>query len=253
MSSVAVVVLIDAEASARGWASRRLAFGRFALRGTPGLGFFKVLGSGRGGGFRPSPSATHGGLMCVFDDADSAERFVSESALMADYRAHAREMVSLRLQAYSSRGSWSGVNAFPAVAERDPTQPVAALTRASIHPLKAARFWRHAAPSEDSLLAAPGCLLAAGLGEAPFIRQATFTVWESEAAMDAYARNGAHMAAIKAARDGAFFTEDMFVRFVPFAAEGSWKGQDFTGSLLASVPETRSGDTDTAWPHAASS
>ncbi|MBT8446756.1 MAG: spheroidene monooxygenase [Gammaproteobacteria bacterium] len=251
MSTVAVVVLIDAESSARGWAARRLALGRYVLRGTPGLTFLKVLGSGRDGGFRLKPSATHGGLMCAFEDAGSAERFVRDSPVMTDYRRHARELLTVRLQAYASRGRWSGVNAFPAVTEPDPSQPVAALTRASIHPLKAWKFWRHAAPSEDALHAAPGCLLAAGLGEAPFLRQATFTIWENEATMDAYARDGAHLAAIQAARGGRYFTEDMFVRFVPFAVEGSWHGRDYVGTCLDTVPETRSSERQ--WPQAASS
>ena len=43
--------------------------------------------------------------------------------------------------------------------------------------------------------------------------------------MDAYARSGAHLAAIKAAMQGDYFSESMFVRFQPFDADGSWKGK----------------------------
>ena len=66
---------------------------------------------------------------------------------------------------------------------------------------------------------------SAGVGEAPILRQATFTIWESQAAMDSYARSGAHLAAIKAAMQGNYFSESMFVRFQPFDAEGTWKGK----------------------------
>jgi spheroidene monooxygenase len=98
------------------------------------------------------------------------------------------------------------------------------LTRASIHPLRALAFWRKAPPAEASLAQAPGCLLAAGLGEAPVLRQATFSIWDSVAAMDAYARSGAHLAAIQAAHREGYFSESMFVRFVPLAMQGRWKG-----------------------------
>jgi hypothetical protein len=70
-----------------------------------------------------------------------------------------------------------------------------------------------------------GCLISAGVGEAPILRQATFTIWESQAAMDAYARSGAHLAAIKSAMQGQYFSESMFVRFQPFDATGTWKGR----------------------------
>ena len=102
---------------------------------------------------------------------------------------------------------------------------MAALTRASIRPGKSLRFWRHAPPSQLALEQATGCRLAVGLGEAPLVRQATFSVWDSVQAMDAYARHGAHMAAIRASMGGDFFSESMFVRFVVLAAEGQWKGR----------------------------
>jgi len=112
----------------------------------------------------------------------------------------------------------------PAPLAADGPVRVAALTRASIHPLRALAFWRKAPPAEVSLAQAPGCLLAAGLGEAPVLRQATFSIWDSVAAMDAYARSGAHLAAIKAAHREGYFSESMFVRFVPLAIQGQWKG-----------------------------
>ena len=101
---------------------------------------------------------------------------------------------------------------------------MASLTRASIRPRKALRFWSHSPPAEAALERADGCLLAVGLGEAPLLRQATFSVWESQAAMDAYARSGAHLEAIRAALQGDWFSESMFVRFVPLQLSGRWKG-----------------------------
>jgi hypothetical protein len=104
---------------------------------------------------------------------------------------------------------------------------MASLTRASIRVRSAARFWRHAPPSEVSLRSVAGCLVSAGLGEMPLLRQATFTIWENEAAMEGYARSGAHLAAIRDAHGEGYFSESLFARFVPYAMSGTWGGQRF--------------------------
>ena len=105
--------------------------------------------------------------------------------------------------------------------------PIAVLTRASIRLPKAAAFWRQAPLTQRSLDGAAGCLFSAGVGEAPLLRQATFTMWESVAHMDAYARSGAHLEAIKAAQRHGYFSESMFVRFVPSGAQGTWLGRRY--------------------------
>jgi spheroidene monooxygenase len=106
-----------------------------------------------------------------------------------------------------------------------PIGPIATLTRASIKPLHALPFWRLSPPAEVALEASPGCLLASGLGEAPLVRQATFSVWTSTEAMNQYARGGAHQLAIRTAYAGNYFSESMFVRFAPLEIRGVWKGR----------------------------
>jgi hypothetical protein len=66
-----------------------------------------------------------------------------------------------------------------------------------------------------------------GLGEAPLLRQATFSLWDDQAAMDAYARQGAHAGALAGAWREGWFSEWMFVRFAPIAIEGQWHGRRF--------------------------
>ena len=222
---VAVLALADLSARARPWGWARFATARRALRAVPGLRFLKVLGGGRDGGFDPlRPSASIQGLFCVFDDDASAADFLSERGAFDAWRRRADESFSVRLRAFSSRGSWAGTRL--AVAAAAPVAgPVAALTRASIRPQRSLRFWRMQPAAERELADARGCLMSAGLGEAPLVRQMTFSVWQDVAAMDAYARSGAHLAAIRAAAAGAFFSESMFVRFVPYDARGSWQGR----------------------------
>jgi spheroidene monooxygenase len=105
--------------------------------------------------------------------------------------------------------------------------PIASLTRASIKPLKANAFWKNAQPAEVSINQSAGVILSAGLGEAPYLRQATFTIWEDETALNAYAQQGAHLAAIKAAYGQHYFSESMFTRFAPSEMQGTWRGKHY--------------------------
>ena len=220
---VVVVLLADLKPWAVPWGWWRVARGQRSLQGLPGLVFAKALGSGHEGGFGLRPSASRQGLFAVFEGEDLANEFVERSPHVRAYRSRSRESCVLKLRATSCRGSWDGqqIGVTAAVPEEG---PVVALTRASIRPRRVGAFWRQSPPSEASLARAQGCRLAVGLGEAPVLRQATFSLWQSQSHMDTYARSGAHLAAIHAAYDGRYFSESMFVRFVPLYMQGQWKG-----------------------------
>jgi hypothetical protein len=219
---VALLLLARMAPGARLWGGSRIVLGALPLRGAPGLRFAKALGSGHRGGFGLRPSLSRQGLFAVFDSEAAADAFVHASATVAGYRAHADELCLLKLRAVSCRGRWSGHSI--GVRAAAPGGPVASLTRASIRPYKAHRFWAHSSPAEDALQHADGCLLAVGLGEAPLLRQATFSLWRDQAAMDAYARGGAHGQAIRGALQEGWFSESMFVRFAPLFISGCWNG-----------------------------
>ena len=223
-----MIVLLLAEL-ARGsllWGWSRIVLRGWPLRDVAGLRFAKALGSGQRGGFGLKPSLSRQGLFAVFDGDAAADAFADASAIVAAYRAHAAELCLVKLRATSCRGSWGG-QCIGVSAQAEAGLPVASLTRASIRPLKALRFWSRSPPAEAALERAEGCLLAMGLGEAPLLRQATFSVWENQAAMDAYARSGAHQDAIRASMQGDWFSESMFVRFVPLQINGRWKGRSY--------------------------
>ena len=219
---IAVAVIMDFAPKQAVWAWWRFLVGRFSLYRTPGLRFAKVLGCGHQGGFGLRPSLTVQGLFCVFRGHAAADAFLASPWLHAlDDRT--RQWHWLKLEAFSSRGAWSGHQVRPSAAA-PASGPVASLTRASIRPARTLRFWQYAPPAERSLSQASGCSLAVGLGEAPVLRQATLSVWDSVADMDAYARSGAHLKAIQAAYGGRHFSESMFVRWRVLAQGGPWQG-----------------------------
>ncbi len=241
---VVVVLLVDFLKSHRGWGWMRLVAGPGAYKPVPGLLGAKVMGSGHEGGFTLRPSATHQGLICRFDRADAAMDFLHGEQVQA-YRDRARECWAGLLAVTAVRGQWDqqvwglsaddGVQLSSGWQQRLPNAlaepPLAVLTRASIHPGKATAFWRHAPATQASLDAADGCLLAMGLGEAPLVRQCTFSLWHNEAAMLHYAREGAHQQASAAAYRNGFFSETLFVRMRALRMAGQWKAHDFGNSI----------------------
>jgi len=231
LSGVVVVVLVNYLREHQAWGWMRLAQGPGALKETPGLCFAKVMGSGHGGGFGLRPSASHQGLIAVFDHAGQADAFLQSSHVQA-MRERAGQHWSGLLEVVSARGHWDG----QAWGTTPPSQlgdhahqlsgsapePLAVLTRASIRPAKAMAFWRNAPPAQNAMQRAEGCTLAMGLGEAPLVRQCTFSLWRDTQAMNAYARRGAHQTAIEAAHRHQYFSESLFVRMRLLQQQGAW-------------------------------
>jgi spheroidene monooxygenase len=239
LSGVVVVVLVDFLRQHQGWGWLRLVAGSNPYKEVPGLTMVKVMGSGHGGGFSLRPSATHQGLICTFSHLDLALKFLDSPWVQA-YRDRARECWTGVMSVQSARGHWdkqawqaSTLEALGTQLEaHDPARaqpmgPFAVLTRASIVPTKAMAFWRYAPAAQADLGKSPGCLLAMGLGEAPLVRQCTFSVWQDTGAMLQYAHQGAHQLASAAAYKHQFFSESLFVRMQVMQMAGVWKGQPF--------------------------
>jgi hypothetical protein len=223
-ASHAVLLLVRWRTAALAWGWSRLVRGPGALKGTPGLRGAHVLGSGRGGGFGLVPSAHCQGLIAFFDTEAGAALFAADSSPVRAYEAHAQELMSLVLRTTACRGSWAG-QGLVGTGPPPPGAPVAALTRAAIRPSRAMAFWQHAAPTQAGVQTAAGCRLAAGLGEAPLLRQCTFSVWDNEAALARYAQQGAHREAAANAWRQDWFSESMFARFEVLHAQGRWQGR----------------------------
>lgn len=220
-SATTILVLARWPAASMAWGLKELAWGSLSPTRAPGLRWRKVLGSGHEGGFGLRPGWDRLAQFCVFDDARSARAWLEHDRALAAWRDRAAELLWLELRAWQSRGHWAGKD-LPVSIDVPANGPVAALTRASIRPSQARAFWSHSPAAERALAASTGCNLAVGLGEAPLLRQATFSLWSGIEAMDAYARSGAHLDAIRDAYRNGYFSESMFVRFAVTDRGGSW-------------------------------
>lgn len=218
----------------------------------------RLLGSGAGRrGLSALPSFDRFGILVpAWGSLEDARRFLDASPWMRAYQARAVERLDLFLLPVSGHGRWDGDTPFQGIdgvcpfsgdraggtAEALDGAPLAVLTRATLRPRTLASFFRASARIEGDLERC-GALLAMGLGELPWVRQATFSVWPSFAAMRRFAyEEPAHREAVRLARAKGWFTEDLFVRFRLLAARGRWEGRDpFAGLDLPGLPD---GDDD---------
>ncbi len=108
------------------------------------------------------------------------------------------------------------------------------LTRASIRLRRAVRFWQFVEPTSRAVSGAEGLRLAIGLGELPLVRQATFSLWDSVAAMQQYAyRDARHREVIQLTRREGWYSEELFARFRVLGSSGTVDGRDPLGDNIS--------------------
>jgi heme-degrading monooxygenase HmoA len=209
------------------WAFQMMQFAHADLRSSDGQTFYKLMGSGKGLGFNPLPDWSVYALLQVWDSEADAERFFGSARIFAKYRAHAAEVCTIRMRTLTAKGLWSGLEPFTPASETDGgTEKIAVITRATIKVRRLPAFWRFVPRSQEPLKNAEGLIYTKGIGEAPIVRMATFSVWESEESMKAFAyKTPEHREAITKTRELGWYGEELFARFRPYASEGTIGGR----------------------------
>lgn len=224
MQSVTLSLYRFGSVPARLWAFSQMATARFALREVRELQDFKLCGSGTGEGFTPIPNTAVYAILGVWPDADAARRAMHGAAVFRRYAARASEAMTIFLTPASARGQWAGRSPFtPQDVALD--GPIAALTRATVKPRIALRFWGQVPGIERVIGADPNVMFKIGIGEVPWLHQVTFSIWPDADSMADFARkDGPHARAIRAVRDGDWFREELYARFRVDTVEGEWEG-----------------------------
>ncbi len=164
-------------------------FDRALLRGADGLRFWRLLGT---------PDPRQWAMFAVWEDEAALDGF---GGPIPDRWASAPEHREWRLRPVRWHGEWGGVDPFAGAEPVEAEGPLAVFTRASVR-LRSTREFRRATPD------VPGGILA---GEWPIARQATFSVWESVEALQAFRRG--HADVIRRTRERGWYSEELFARF----------------------------------------
>ena len=198
------------------------------------IGFWKLMGSGRNGSFDKSPDWQQWAILTVIKSENISpspgqsgfNRILYGPFISGWIRLFGCEVWTVLLEPIEGHGYWDGKKVFgelPAASAYE--GPIAILTRATIRLSRLRNFWKNVDPVARQMAFAKGLIASLGIGEVPFIKQATFSIWESKEDMKNFAyQMKTHADVIRKTRNERWYSEDMFVRFKISGSSGTIKG-----------------------------
>lgn len=193
--------------------------------------FYKLLGCGRNGTFDKHPEWQQWGILVVQKDATSftgsSLKDVYGNFIAGWFRFFNCETCTFFLEPVAGHGSWDGKECFGALPAKNVLEGmVAVLTRATIRFSQLSSFWENVDPVAAQMSKATGLITSLGIGEIPYIKQATFSVWQSQEHMKNFAYvMKEHAAVVRKTRKEKWYSEEMFVRFKILKITGTIRGK----------------------------
>ena len=199
------------------------------------------MGCGKNGTFDKNPDWQQWGILAVHNTA-MEKTFTSNELIQQLYGGFLKSWVkwfkcetwTIFLEPVEGHGKWDGKEPFGQVPKQTEYNGIiATMTRATIRLNKLNAFWKNVGGVAHEMGAAKGLLTSIGIGEMPYIKQATFSVWQSKEAMKQFAyQMHQHTAVIRKTRQENWYSEDMFMRFKPTKTFGSIKGSNPLAGIL---------------------
>ena len=203
----------------RFWAFTQMQRAHAGLQQCKGLQFYKMLGTGAGAGFSLRPDFSTYALLTVWDTEQCKVKAFDKAAVLQAFFDRSAEQRIYSLSPIHTHGNWSGQSPFE-VQKPLGDKPIGVITRATLNPTRLLEFWRHVPQASRAIKQAKGVGFFKGIGEWPFVQQATFSVWESAEAIRTFAYvSQAHASIVKKTRQRKWYKEDMFNRFEVLSEE----------------------------------
>lgn len=180
--------------------------------------FWKLMGSGKNGTFDKTPDLNQWALLYTMNEPSAfIPSFIDR--YLKNFKCDVKQFI---LQPTEGFGLWDGKKVFGELPKQnDYNGPIAVLTRATIRVSRLNNFWKNVDPVANKMSSAPGFIISYGIGEIPWIKQATFSIWENKVSMKAFAYNmQQHADVIKKTRKEKWYKEEMFVRFRILSVKG---------------------------------
>lgn len=197
------------------WAFQQVPLAHFKLRKIKGLQFLKSMGSGGGKGFDFMPSFDTYAWLMVWDSESDANEFYTSHPYFLKYQGKCISSKTFYLKNIMSHGKWSKVEPFEKGATPQDNDRIMVLTRARIKWNKLYQFWNKVGRTANELYKFPELEFAIGIGELPFIQQATLSIWTNSNAMKNYAyTDQTHKNVIALTRKYQWYSEELFARFI---------------------------------------
>ncbi len=175
------------------------------------------MGTGKNGTFDKMPDLHQWAIMAAHSDE---RQLVSIENLYGTFVAKWFKTFSCKATCYllepiEGHGFWDGKKPFGNLSPKsDYEGKIAVITRATIKLNKLKYFWQNVAPVAAKMVKAEGFITSYGVGEIPWVKQATFSIWESKIAMKNFAYGmKEHAEVIQKTRQQKWYSEDMFTRF----------------------------------------
>ncbi len=201
-----------------------MAIFRFPLWLRNDITFWKLMGCGRNGSFDKTPDWRQWALLEVLPD-----RSTPVSGFLNNWwHFFGCEKWELWLQPIEGHGLWDGKEVFGSLPKQtDYAGQIAVLTRATIRISQLSRFWQHVDAVAQRMSTAKGFITSVGIGEVPWIKQATFSIWDSKEDMRSFAyRLQEHADVVRKTKQEKWYSEELFVRFQIIDSKGSLRGND---------------------------
>jgi hypothetical protein len=221
-TQIATITLIEV----KGWNAYlfllKFPFIQNQLRKVKNIEFVKLLGTGSSNGFGKWINFTTFGFFAVWKTEKDANAFFEDHPLFSNIEHRSISVMTIFMKNIKAKGKWDNENPF---LDFQPYQRglIAVLTRAKIHWKSLWRFWEKVPKVSAELNHQEGLVFAIGLGEYPYLMQATFSIWKDLDAVKKYAyQNKFHQNAIHLTHKEKWYKEELFAQFIPYRSTGSW-------------------------------